>query len=1248
MICDMVAGQGPTVDEIRTVVDALDASDEDWAGLQWMLADALHDRFLDETGEPRDLDEAIERGTSVVREQGELSPEHLLDLALMLWTRIEHGATAADLQEYIRLNDRALSLVRNDRSREDLIAACQANLASGLMTRNRFEPSDADREEAVALWQEALESSSLDDDQRAGIHANLAQALSCGQATVAEVREAVGHGRQALEIGVGDDQERAQLHFSLANALTSLAEQSNTTGLVEEAINHIRQGLHLIGSHDPDYPGFSVNLVTALRARARETGDGAFLDEAQDIVRHVILPGIPAGHHDHVMALTMSAAIVAELAYWRACDPLHSEAIDLYNQAVAAAEPESHEQAVALVNLASASRDASERLDDVGLIDSGIQAGVRALQIFDSVGLHRASALTATSNLLRDRFVARGRLSDLDDALDMAEQALAQTPPQHQEHAARQTNLAVLLSDDYAERANRAQLDRAITLYRAALAISEPVARRVAERQNDLALALRDRYRDTTGTHDLDEAIAWASDSVHATPRGSVAWAGYANNYANALAERFELTGDIDDLQEAITLFAEVLSEARDRPSEASGYASNLGLALATRAYHSGQVGDLDEALEHLTRSVDLLPEDHPDLAFRIGNLSDLQRQRCQAARDSGDPAAAIELARTAAATAARAAVAAGSSDARLLPALANQARAIRLLHNLDPDGPPLDRVVQLQRQAALLSDISPAERFSQSALWARDAHQLGDRDQALAAYRQAVGLTSEVAWIGLTEAERLTLLQMMSEVLVSAVRLAIDMGEVWTALAWADQIRAVLARQNVVAKGSARSNLSGDSLAAALIPYAAPTGGPENGPGARERRRVAAHQQAGQLRLPPPNPAAYESLRFPGVVVLLVPGDDYSMALLVHGSSGDHRVVRLPRASSAALAKQVAQFREGCLMFGDMATSSAMERESRARHRVFDCLAWLWEAVADPILPELPTESASPRIWWSPVGDFALLPIHAAGVHPRKATAWRHNLDPIRNPSVADRVVSSYLPTIMPVRSGEHAQVPGQPVPEHRLLYVGTDINQGSLPQAAAELATIRQALTRMPIEELTDHEVTAESIRQGISRHRFLHVSAHGAAPDDVAPHTAGFRMAAGDTFSLAELAQCDAPGGRLAVFLTCDAAAGDSQTPNEALHLAGAAQQAGYSDVIAATMPLRDAPTVSVVGPLYRAVDHDPSDPCEHIAHTLHHVVNQLRQNLDTGPDPLAWAPYAHFGWGLGAGQMSQLRWLAGAAT
>lgn len=1208
-----------SLEEVMAAVDGLDPADSDWLELQWHVADRLHDRFL-EDGDPADLDEAIRRGRLVIAFQGETSPAHLHDLALMLWDRIEPGQSPEDLRAYVRLLERALGGLDGGDDDPELRAKCQANLSAGLMSGDRHEPTASVRDRAVALWEAALASDTLDEDEQAGIAASLALALSWSGASEADLRQAVEYGRRSITKEQSDAEEGAQNEFALASALVSLHDVTEDDGLLAEAIHYARGGLSRLGPAHPDAPGYTANLVGLLRQQARENDDDGPLDEAVELARGAMAQTTDADS-DHVLILTNAGAVLSESAARRDDPELLHESLGVYRQAVCLAPEGSAEQGVVLINLASTCRDGNERLDAPELIEEGVAAARRALAIFGTPGLHRAAALTALSNTLRDHFLLTGAVPDFDEALAHAEEALALTPTHNPERAARLTNLAVLLSDDFTERADRAQLDRAIDLYRNAMEAAERVGARVPERFNDLALALRDRHKDDGNRVDLDEAVQLAEATLTASRPGLLMWAGYANNLGNALSERHELDGDPADLDQAVLLFEQALTDARSRPLESSGYATNLGLALATRARLTGSLGDMDQALLRLGQSIDLLLPGHPDRAHRLSNLGDAYRQRSIMFNSASATELAVADAVAAVDTCQQAVQHAGTSDARLLPALSNLAQALRWRRDLEPGSVSARDVLDAQRQAATLEQITPAEKFGQSGRWARDAEEAGAGQEALKAYARAVSLTTDVAWIGLGVQERLNLLNQMTEVLCRAVAFAASANRPWLAIAWADHVRSVLWRQGlqVTALGRQRSDPHLTNLG--LRPAEEPGGSYEGQ--RREQRRRLAHAESDALRMPPSSPSDYECLELPGVVVLLVPSVNASLALVLR-TGRSPKLVPLPDAPQEELASRVQSLREASGFLS--APHNELRQELAARHGVFDCLDWLWEAVALPILNEVhPEPGERPHLWWSPVGEFALLPIHAAGRHPRKGT--QHARRDTSAPScLQDLVTSSYFPTILAPRPGRTAQASDA----GHLLYVATDASVADLGHLAREREAVRAALAVVEIEELVDEDATIEALRAAIPECRFLHVAGHGSpALDDSLE--AGFHLANG-LFTLRDLATCEAESGQLAVVLTCDSATGDVQSPNEALHVAGAAHQAGFPDVVAAMLPLRDSSTVPVVTAIYRVLGADPCAGGHAIAKALDEAVRSLRIDAATAPDPLAWVPFAHFGAGI----------------
>ncbi len=1202
--------EDPSLDEVMAAVDGLPDDDPDWIDLHWHVADALHQRFLDE-GDPEDLDEAIRRGISVVERQGRSSAAHLYDLALMLWDRFERDSPE-DFARFVELLETALARAEADGTDSELIAKCQTSLAAGLMEGTAADVPEPVRERAVSLWEAALASGQLDEDAERGIKGNLALALSRAGASEEELRRVVAWGRRAAA-EVAAPQDEAIAHFNLAAALESLHDVVADEGFLEEAIEHTRVGLDLLGTDHRDHPGYTANLVALLRRLSHESRDPAPIYEAVHLGR-AALRRIPDGDSDRPLVLTNTASALFDAVRSDADLGLLREALGLYRTAIEIAPEGSRDQGVVMVNLVSACRDANERHPNSALLDEALARGGEALKLFSAPDLHRAAALTAVGNAQRDRYLETGSLSDLDEARGRAEEALDLTPEQHPERAARLTNLAVLLSDDFTERADRSHLDRAIELYRQALDLREPVASRIAERMNDLALALRERYRDTENSQDLDEAVDLAKQAAAASAIDGLTHAGHVNNLATALSERYERDGDPADLVAAIERFSEALETAGNRPVEASGYATNLGLALATHAQDTGSIGDMGRALLHLRRSIDLLPTFHQARALRISNLSDVYRQRSVMLMEGGNRALALEDARRAVKTGREAVEAAGSSDARLLPALSNLALSLRWRERLAPDVSPSREVLEIQRRAALLEEVTPVEKFSQSVRWARDAEALGDREEAFSAFGRAVSLTTQVAWIGLTLSERHELLTYMQEVLDRAVAHAAGQRRL-EAFAWADHVRSVLWRQGLQARSLAVE--SGDERWASLSGFVRDTQVNRRQPRARpdEQLRLRAHEGAAALGQPVPDPDAYRCLGAESPIVMLVPGDEESLALVLQGA-GEPLLIRLPEASKELLREW------GDKLRAELADGSGTSRS--ASHAIFDCLEWLWGSVAAPILEQIATAEERPHVWWSPVGEFALLPVHAAGVHPRtRPQAGRRRENPSRWPSVQDRAVSSYLPTVRSV--GPRPGGRGRAL--DAVLHVSVDVD-GQLRSLEAERRAVDEALPGARMTHLFDDDATVAAFRAALPECTLLHVSAHGRLdPDD--SFEAGIDLADG-RFALRDLAASRADAGRLAVLLACESASGDFEAPDEALHAAGAAQQAGFAEVVAATLPVRDSSVVPFVTHLYAAIAAEPTDGAfaPVVARAVAGAVDALRLEPQYAVDPLSWVPYAHF--------------------
>ena len=1201
----------PSLDEMMREVDSLSNDDPDWMECHWYVAGALYQRFLDK-GNPKDLNEAISRGMSVVERQGRSSATHLHDVALMILNRLDEREDPEGCAIFVELLETALEKAEEDGTDLELIAECQANLATGLMERAAADVPEPVRQRAVTLWESALASGQLSEDAKRGIEGNLILTLSHTKASEEELKRAVIWGRRAVTEAASPEYA-ATAHLNLAAALERLHDITPDEGLLEEAIEHMRDGLDLLGINHHDYPRHTANLVTLLRRLSRESGNPDHIKEAVCLGRKA-LKRIPDDDSDRPLILTNTASALLESVKSDSDLDLIDEALSMYREAIDIAPEGSQDQGVAIVNLVSAYRKANELDPDSALLDEALTQGSKALELFSDPDLYRAAALSAVGNAQRDRYSETGSLSDLDEALKHAEEALTLTLKQHPERAARLTNLAVLLSDDFKERANRSQLDHAIELYRQALSLPEPVASLVSERRNDLALALRDRYRDTENSQDLDESIKHAQQAAAASTIDELTYAGYVNNLASALFERYERDHNPADLTKAINCFNEALVASNNRLTEAYRYETNIGIALAARAQDTGSMDDIDQALLHMERSIELLPTSHPDRAYQISNLAYTYRQRSLMFQEGGHHNLALEDAKSAVTTAQEAVAAAGSSDARLLPALSNLAQSLRWLEHLVPGVSQSQKTLEAQRQAALLEGITPAEKFGQSARWARDAEAIGDYEEAFKAFKRAVSLTTQVAWIGLTLRERRKLLTDMQEVLEHAVAHAANQQRL-EAFAWADHVRSVLWRQGLQARSLAEKR--GDKQWASLSGFISNVETDRRRSNMRpdEQLRLRAHEGEAELGQTVPDPYAYQGLGADGPIVLLAPGEEKSLALVLKGDA-EPLLIHLPKASKGQLREQVEKLQA---KITDNECTYGSESDA-----IFDCLGWLWENVTAPILERITTAEERPHVWWSPLGEFALLPVHAAGIHPRrKPQINQRKNDPSKWPNMHERVISSYLPTILLVDS--HPEAENGPL--DTVLHVSVDPSE-QLISLEDERQVIDNALPQAHINHLFDDSATISAFRAALPECTLLHVSAHGWL-DRNDSFEAGIDLFDG-RFTLRDLAASRADKGQLAVLLTCDSASGDFTTPNEALHVAGAAQQAGFKEVVAATLPVRDDSVVPFVMTLYAGITAEPVDKtfAPAVAQAMTDAVDKLRMDSRYAVDPLSWVPYAHF--------------------
>jgi CHAT domain-containing protein len=260
----------------------------------------------------------------------------------------------------------------------------------------------------------------------------------------------------------------------------------------------------------------------------------------------------------------------------------------------------------------------------------------------------------------------------------------------------------------------------------------------------------------------------------------------------------------------------------------------------------------------------------------------------------------------------------------------------------------------------------------------------------------------------------------------------------------------------------------------------------------------------------------------------------------------------------------------------------------------------------------------------WIPTGEFAFVPIHAAGIY----------MDGMRDRR-ADYVVSSYSPTVTALRNAQRRLRPvarraakillgAAPEPEHTPGWA-------SLPFAAEEVAAIRAAvppgaLLPLPGEDEEAGGARVASVLDALPGATILHLACHGYQ-DMRNPLASGFVLHDG-VLTVARLMRVALPDAFLAFLSACETAKGDAGQPDQTVHLAAAMLFAGFKSVIATLWSMGDVDGPEIAKTVYEEMfkgDSEYLDP-EVIPYALDAAVQKLRE-MD--PNPSRWAPYIHIG-------------------
>jgi tetratricopeptide (TPR) repeat protein len=1162
------------------------------------LAHALYARFT-RSGDAGDLNDAIEAGHQAIVAAGDEHPYRLglmSNLGTMIHERFEHTGKRRDLDEAVALLSEAAERGRQDPA----YAAFLTNLGMALQSRFELSSSSADRDAAIDTFRHAVSVSAAGNEKRVAALSRLGALLTDRFERIAQQADldaAIESFREAIASASVDDPERATYLVALGAATAMRSTHTGSPSDLDAAIQSFYQSVDTTRPSDPALRIRLESLAEALRQRFKRTRAPADIDAALD-------------------------------AQTRAVD--------------ACAGCDRDEMAETLMRLGGTLWTQVEHGDKSEAANDAIDAMRRATALTSPGHPDLARRLSDLGGALAQRFKRTGVQRDIDEAIDAWRNAVAIASVDEAERAKYLTGLGGALGDRFRHTGNRDDLDASIDTLREAAARAstlEPSASALA--LSNLGSAVRARFSQTGVLSDVEEAVQNFRRAVATAPSDDSHRGMYLSNLGQALSARFSRTQDYADAAEAVEVLRRAVDATPFTDPSHGVRLSNLAHVLESAAELSGSVAHAEEAVTIHRRAVEATPSGHTVRPLIVGRLGVALRGRFASGGAARDLDEAVELLREAIA----AAPASHPDRAAMLLALGTslQARFVGLGAVDD-----LEEGLAAFSQATRLDTAAPVTRAMAARAWGSIA-AMGERwGLATEGYSAAVELLGTVAPRSLLRRDQEHHVSMMSGLGPDAAACCLMTGAIERAVELWEQGRGVLLGQALGARTALTDlNEQHPDLAERFIAlrdaldvpeglrpdvageepdeYATPLGAID---AVRDRQKLAdefdvtvteIRSQEGFNRfLLSPLYRQLAPIAIDGPIVLVNVSDLRSDAIVVTVSGVEP--VALPAVTPDQVAEHVAEFMSA------LEATDVVEQRETAEQRLKRVLAWLWDAVAGPVLERLDLAGLSnkrgqlPRVWWCPSGPLAFLPLHAAGHHDT-----RFDDVPL---TVLDRVVSSYTPTLralLHARRAESLRRPRLAATRVMVVAMPKTPGQSDLPGVAEE-AELLQGMFGAHAALLQGREATHEAIRARLPHYPCAHFACHGSS-DPADPSASHLLLHDHEMrpFTVVDVTRIHLEQAELAYLSACSTAQTGAQVPDEAIHLASAFQLAGYRNVIATLWPIDDQAAVRIASDVYGQLIAGASS--ESVAHALHTGIRNMRAKL---PDhPSVWAAHIHAG-------------------
>lgn len=1148
-----------------------------------------------------------------------------LPAPLMPWLALLAGAVCSeDLQDAIKTRGaRALdvAIAGLQRSLEHLPAtavqreACLSNLGTALSERYDWQHRRPDLDEAIRVRHAVLETPESDPQRRIRQLTELGASLNTRfevAKDTADIDEAVDVLRQALARTAQADPERHRRLSILAAAVSARFDAIGRFADVEELLRLRRAALDALPSGHAERGKRLAQLSNALQQFGNAlTTPSAALDEGIALVRKTLSePKIPRPNCASASA-SLGSALLARYELMDARADL-DDAIRTLELAVALAPDDQPDRTAARAMLGVALRFRFDATENAADLAEAIRLQRAAVDATPAESRNRVRALGHLSTTLLTGGQAASDAAMLDEAAAIRRHLLDATPPGHPDRRLRLVRLAEALRARFQRHGTEPDLDVAIELQREAVRLSGDTVD-----LSNLAELLRTRFDRIGALADADEAIQVLHRALAVTPDGRQRSLVVANLGAAQLS-RLQRNWSAPMADDTVRVLREALATTPPGDPCHQQILSHLGPALWQRHQHDGNAADLDESIHTQRQAVAATPPEHPERAYYLANLATVLTRRYERDHNPADIAEAIDSHHQAIARTPQ-----GHPErARRLAELGHacETRFTHIRATADRDD-----AIAAFTESADAAEATPSHRI----IAARHAARLLTGVDAAAAadcFQLAVRLLPGIAPRALHRGDQQAELQLTAGMASAAAAAALSDPRISEpqraeqAVLYLESCRGVLLNRSLDTR-TELSDLHGthpefaedyERLRALLEE---PTASVDS------RRRAATDLTALTERIRSETP--FTTFGLPPTIDHLLA--EAALGPIVMVTASTHRADALVLTSSGVTVVEL-----------DFTTDEVIEqigdfsRALRTRHGLDAVLAWLWDRVAGPVLEKLEytrtPDGEWPRLWWIPIGLFGLFPLHAAG----------HHDDPFDDPerrAVHDRVISSYTPTVRALRYAR-ATRPAPQQPPHALVVAMPTVPgvPGRLVCVPEEAAAVRQCFPHGEDFVEPTRTPTTAAVLEELPKHAIAHFACHGLTDaEDPSRSQLLLHDNATDPLTVARLTEHREHLGsaRLAYLSACGTTAIDRlELLDEAIHLTGAYQLAGYPQVIGTLWAINDIIAPDVAKEFYAGLKTpDGMIDTDRGARALHDTIRALAR--DYAEAPWLWAAYLHTG-------------------